>query len=152
MDAGPAILALLLAHPSPLADRPPARSLLDAAEAETALRVNTFDAVRWFDRERFELAADMLAVTAGASAAADAAASETPARRRPAAAPGGIARAIAVVRRLRDAAEASGWRWDDFRTAWLAASEPKARAAAKKPPAKARAKKPAAPRRPPKRR
>jgi hypothetical protein len=156
-DAGPAILALLLAHPSPLADRPPARSLLSALEAEPALRVNTFDAVRWFDRECFELAADMLAVTAGASAVVDAATSETPTQHRPATAPSGATRAIAVVRRLRDAAEASAWRWDDFRTAWLAATAPKARAAAKKPlakkpPAKARTKKPSAPRKPPKHR
>ncbi|MCX7029473.1 MAG: alpha-amylase, partial [Spirochaetes bacterium] len=166
-DAGPALLSLLLAHPAPLADKPPARSLLSAPEAEPALRVNTFDAVRWFDRECFELLADMLAVTAGASALADAAVPDAPQKRRPARIPGEVTRAVSAVRRLRDAAEASAWRWDDFRTAWLAAAEPKVRTATKKPrPAKSAgaprekksraqtqsAMKPAAPRKAPKRR
>jgi glycosidase len=133
-DAGSALLALLLAHPGALADRPPAFGLLSAAEAEPALRVNTFDGVRWFDRERFELLADTLAVTAGAAALAEALAGEA-AGHRPAGTPAGAVRAVATTRRMLDAARASAWRWDDFRAAWQAAAEPKARTRTKARPA-----------------
>jgi hypothetical protein len=132
-EAGPAILALLLAHPSATADKPPARSLLSAQETGPALRVNAFEGVRWFDRECFELLSDLLAVTACASAVADAAAPEAPLKLRTDRPPIAVTRAVAAARRLRDAGAASAWRWDDFRTAWLAAPEPKARRAAKKP-------------------
>ena len=132
------MLALMLAHPAPQADKPPARGLLSAPAAEPALRVNTFDGVRWFDRECFELLADLLAITAGASAVADAAVPRAPQKLRTDRPPAAVTRAIAAARRLRDAAEASAWRWDDFRIAWLAAPEPKARRAAKKPPSKGR--------------
>jgi hypothetical protein len=141
-DAGPALLALLLAHPAPLADRPPARGLLSAPEAEPALRVNTFDSVRWFDRECFELLADLLAVTGAASALAEAA-GDAPAKRRSAGTPQEVTRAMTAARRMRTAAEASGWRWDGFRASWLAAAEPRGR---KPPERKRRTSKPAAPR------
>ena len=138
-DAGPAILALLLAHPAPLADKPPARGLLAAQAAGPALRVNTFEGVQWFDRECFELLADLLAVTAGSSAVAEAAAPEAPLKLRTERPPIAVTRAVAVVRRLREAAAASAWQWDDFRTAWLEAPEPKA----PKPKARAVGKRPA---------
>ncbi len=141
-DAGPSLLALLLAHPAPLADRPPARGLLSAPEAEPALRVNTFDSVRWFDRECFELLADMLAVTGAASALAEAA-GDAPGKRRSTGTPQEVTRAMTEARRMRTAAEASGWRWDDFKASWLAAAEPRGR---KPPERKRRTSKPAAPR------
>ena len=53
-----------------LADTPPGPRSALGARSGPALRVNTFEGVRWFDRECFELLADLLAVTAGASALA----------------------------------------------------------------------------------
>jgi glycosidase len=126
-DGSPAVLALLLVHATALADRPPGRGLLSAPETEPALRVNTFDGVRWFDRERFELLTDALAVTAGCSALSDAARPDAPAAGRSSRMPSGLARAIASARRMRDVAEASAWRWDDFRGAWLAAGDRRAK-------------------------
>jgi len=138
-DAGPALLALLLAHPASMSDRPPARGLLSAPEAEPALGVNTFDGVRWFDREKFELAADTLAVTTATAALVEASAGAA-AWRRSARPPAGVARALAVTRRMLDAAQGCAWRWDEFRSAWEAATQPKAaEAGAAKPTARARA-------------
>ena len=119
-ESGPGILAVLLAHPSPTADAPFAPSLLSAPEAGSALRVNTFDGVRWFDRECFELLADMAALAAAAAALTPPPGSRSPSAP-PARLPAAAGRAVAAARRLCASAEAAGWRWDAF----LAARTPK---------------------------
>jgi glycosidase len=124
-DAGPALLSLLLAHPRWQADTPPARELLSAPEAEQGLRVNTFEGVRWFDKECLELLADTAAITAGAAVLATSAGSRSPSPP-PARVPVAVGKAVAAARRLREAAEISGWHWDTFLAAWRAPA-PRAR-------------------------
>ncbi len=99
-DAGPGILAVLLAHPSPPTEAPFAGSLLSAPETGSALRVNVFDGTRWFDSECFELLADMLIVTAGVAGLVAIVRTDR--------APLGLTRASAAARRMHAAGEASG--------------------------------------------
>ncbi len=118
-DAGPAILALLLGHPSSAAESPFALSTLEAPEAGPAIRVNTFDGIRWFDRECLELLADTAAIAAATASLAAPPRSRSPSAS-PARMPTAVGRAVGAARRLREAAEAAGWRWDAFLTAWRA--------------------------------
>ena len=129
-DAGPGILAVLLAYPAPPLEAPFAGSLLSAPESGSALRVNVFGGARWFDRECFELLADMLIVTAGVAGLAAIVRADGAAVKLTGRAPVALTRASAAARRMRAAAEASGWRWDTFTTAWVARA-PAARPAAK---------------------
>ncbi len=116
----PALVALLLESGGRGMEAESLARLLRSADAETFLRVNPFEGVRWFHKESLGILLDSL-IAAGRANGPGGPASGA-----------GLKRDRAAVSGLAAAAGKSGYRWDGFLAA-LEVKKPRARKTEKKP-------------------